>query len=161
MTVKTLEELAAIDTDQVFELKVPLDVTLHVREHPSPHAFKNLEKLRRLGICTGDAVLSILAQAPIDPINLMATLMRTHPIGWTFSVVDFSMARVIARTSKNAVMAALHVDLMSSTISGLALNAARQLTIFKTLEVDARPSMLKEIAKLEEEAIIAAQREQS
>lgn len=159
MSRATLEELADCDTDEVFDMPPPIVLEARLDENPSPAVLKNLAKLKKLGICTADAVLSIVAQAPIDPINLMSTLLRIQPDGWAFSALDFAMVRVLARTPNKAVAAALRVDLMGGAIAALVLNQANQLTVFRTLEVEPRESMLEEIQALCDEAVVAAKRE--
>jgi hypothetical protein len=159
MSRATLEELADYDTDEVFDMPPPIILEARLDENPSPAVLKNLAKLKKLGVCTADAVMSIIGQAPIDPVNLMATLMQMNPEGWAFSAIDFSMVRVLARTPKKAVSAALRVDLMGSAISSLVLNKANQLTIYKTLEVEAGEGMLEKIQTLCDEAVLAAKRE--
>lgn len=155
----TLEELAAKDTDEVFDVKPPFKITLTLTESPSPSVLKNLARLGKLGVLNGDALMSLIGQAPIDPINLMSTLMRMTPDGWAFSSVDFSMVRVLSRTSKKEVASALRVDLMGGAIMSLVLNQANQLTIYKTLEVEPREGMLEQIQALCDEAVVAATRE--
>lgn len=159
-TVVSLEDLAAVDTDEVLDLEPPIVLELRLSEHPTPSVTKNLAKLEKLGVLSGDAVMAIVGQAPIDPINLMATLMNLYPQGWAFSAIDFSMVRVLSHTPKKAVAAALRVDLMGTAVSALALNKANQLTVYKTLEVEPRESMLGEIQALCDDAIAAAKREQ-
>jgi hypothetical protein len=160
MTTVTLEDLADTDTDEVFDRKPPLVIDdFKLTEHPTPGVTKNLAKLQKLGILSADAILAIVGQAPIDPINLMTTLMSMHPEGWAFSAIDFSMVRVLARTPKKAVSAALRVDLMGGAISSLVLNKANQLTIHKTLDVEPRDGMLEQIQALCDDAVQAAQRE--
>jgi hypothetical protein len=159
VTIVSLEDLAEIDTDEVFNLKPPLKFEMALSEHPTPSVSKNLAKLQKLGILSGDAIMSLVGQAPIDPINLMGTLMQMNPDGWAFSAIDFSMVRVLARNTKKTISAALQVDLMGTSITGLALNRAGQLTIFKTLEVEPGPDTLNNIQKLCDETIAAAVRE--
>ena len=159
MSKLTLEELAAYDTDEVFDIPLPINLELSLPERPTPSVFKNLTKLHKLGICTPEAIMALVGQAPIDPINLMGTLLQLQPDGWAFSAIDFSMVRILARTAKKTVSAALRVDLMGTSISGLALNKAGQLTIFKTLEVEPGPDTLNNIQTLCDETIAAAQRE--
>jgi hypothetical protein len=160
VTTLTLADLAETDTDEVFDRKLPLIVDdFKLSEHPSPGVTKNLAKLQKLGILSADAVLALVGQAPIDPINLMSTLMHMHPEGWAFSAVDFSMVRVLARTSKKTVSAALRVDLMGGAITSLVLNKANQLTIHKTLEVEPIEGMLEQIQKLCDDAVESAERE--
>ena len=162
MKTFSLDTLAANNTDDIFDIVPPFIIELKVSEHLSPSVIKNLAKLKKLGVCNADAVLSILGQAPIDPINLMGTLMQQQPDGWAFSAVDFSMVRVLARGKARdggAVTAALRVDLMGTSISGLALNKAGQLTIFKTLEVEPGPDTMDKIQALCDETVAAAARE--
>lgn len=161
MSTVTLEDLADVDTDEVFNLKLPLVIELGLTEHPTPSVTKNLAKLEKLGILTGDAIMALVGQAPIDPVNLMATLMNMDPQGWAFSAIDFSMVRILARTPKKTVAAALRVDLMGSSISTLVLNKANQLTLHKTLEVEPSDAMLGQIQALCDEAIAASKREQA
>jgi hypothetical protein len=159
-TIITLEDLADVDTDEVFNLKPPLKLDeLVMTEHPSPSVVKNLAKLQKLGILSGDTIMALIGQAPIDPINLMGTLMQMNPDGWAFSAIDFSMIRVLSRTPAKAVASALRVDLMGGAITSLVLNKANQLTIYKTLDVEPSPTMLDQIKALCEDAIEAAVRE--
>jgi hypothetical protein len=160
MTTVSLDDLAETDTDEVFDRKLPLIVDdFKLTEHPSPGVAKNLAKLQKLGILTPDAIMALVGQAPIDPINLMSTLMGMQPDGWAFSAIDFSMIRVLARTPNKTVAAALRVDLMGGAITALSLNKANQLTIYKTLEVEPRDGMLEQIQELCDDAVRAAQRE--
>lgn len=155
----TLDQLAKCDTDQVFDLTPPLSVEMVLEEYPSPSVLKNLAKMQKLGICTGEAIMSLVGQAPIDPINLMSTLMQIQPEGWTFSAVDFSMFRVLAQTPKKAVAAALRVDLMGGALMALVLNQANQLTVYRTLEVEPSADMFNKIQFLCDAAVEAAKRE--
>lgn len=159
MSIVSLEDLADVDTDEVFKYRPPFTVEVVLAEHPTPSVTKNLAKLQKLGILTGDSIMSLVGQAPIDPINLMGTLLQMQPDGWAFSAIDFSMVRVLARNTKKMVVAALRVDLMGTSISGLALNKAGQLTIFKTLEVEPGPDTLNKIQALCDETIAASARE--
>ena len=160
MTIVSLECLAETDTDEVFNHKPPLIIDeFKMTEHPSPSVVKNLAKLQKLGILSGDTIMALVGQAPIDPINLMGTLMQMNPDGWAFSAVDFSMIRILSRTADKAVASALRVDLMGGAITSLVLNKANQLTIHKTLDVEPSPTMLDQIKALCDEAVLAAKRE--
>jgi hypothetical protein len=103
MSKLTLEGLAAYDTDEVFDLPLPINLEMQLLERPTPSVFKNLTKLHKLGICTPEAIMALVGQAPIDPINLMGTLMRMNPDSWAFSAIDFSMVRVLARNNKKEI----------------------------------------------------------
>lgn len=126
---------------------------------PPPSALENLLKLQKLGILNGDTLLSLVGQAPIDPINLMSTLMRVLPEGWAFSSIDFSMMRTLARDAKGGTQAAMHVDLMGNTIKFLARNRAGQLVVYKDYEVTPGPQTLDEINTLIKQTTEAADRE--
>lgn len=155
----TLEEIcdpeAARDRD-----KPPFELAeIVAKEAPPPAALENLLKLRRLGILNGDGILALVAQAPIDPINLMGTLMRLMPGGWAFSAIDFSMVRVLAR-SKQSVDAAMHVDLLSGdSIKFLARSAKGTLVLYKEHKVTPGPDTWSIVQELMGETVAAAQRE--
>ena len=152
MTKVALEDLADSDAE------LPVTIELTIRDELTDEMKANLAKLDKLGILNGDTFLALLGQAPIDPINLMGTLMHRHPGGWVFASV-FSMMRVLARNSKKAVSAALRVDLMGTSISGLALTRDNRLTIFKNLEIEPGPDTLNKIQALCDETIAASVRE--
>src|ERR1700685_3745976 len=114
MSLVSLTELAELDTDETFELVPPIQIAMELSEPPTPSVLKNLARLNKLGICTPEAIMSLVGQAPIEPINLMVTLMRLQPGGWAFSAIDFSMIRVLAR-NKKTVSAAIRVDLMGTS----------------------------------------------
>lgn len=150
--------------DEATDYPLPLEVELTVDNTPPPNTFKNLKILKKLGILNGDAVMSLLAQAPIDPLNLMQVLMETFPEGWAFSAIDFSMVRVLSKTAKGEVAAALQVDLLGASVTTMALNKANQLTVYKTLDatvglLDSSKSLLIETQIMCDDAINAAQRE--
>lgn len=159
MSKVSLEALADYDTNETFELSLPAEIDMRLEEPLPPSTLRNLQKLKRLGICTPEAIMSLVGQAPIDPINLMSTLLHIQPDGWTFSAIDFSMVRVLARTAKNAVAAALRVDLMGGAITALVLNHANQLTIYNSLDVEPVEDMFEKIQRLCDDAVKAARRE--
>jgi hypothetical protein len=160
VSTKTLEDLAAISTDDLFGLSVPADVRFRLEAHPSPGALKNLAKLKRLGLCSPDAVMSLLAVAPVDPVNLMAKLMRVDPTGWVLDPAHFMMVRVLAQDDGKHPIATLNVDLLGSCVVANALNEANQLTVFRVVDAtDDRETLLQEIQALVEDAVYAAKRE--
>lgn len=159
MSKLTLEALANYDIDATFDLPLPTTLELTLVEPLTPAVISNLDKLKKLGICTAEAVMALIGAAPIDPINLMATLMQIQPDGWRFSAIDFSMVRVLARTPQKTVAAVLQVDLMGGTITGLAVNKAKQLTVFKTLDIEPGPDTFARIQTLCDETAAAAVRE--
>jgi hypothetical protein len=128
---------------------------------PPPRAVVALNMLARIGILNGDGMLALIAQAPIDPVNLMGTLMRLLPDGWVFSAIDFAMMRILARSvsDTNTVTAAMHVDLMGDTIKYLARNKAGQLTLYKEFKVTPSPTTWNEVQALIVETVSAGDRE--
>lgn len=152
MTKVALDDLA--DS----EATLPVTVELTIREELTPKMKANLTKLDRLGLLNGDTLLALLGQAPIDPINLVGTLMHMDPGVWRFAK-DFSMVRVLARSENKTVSAALRVDLLGTSITGLALNRAGQLTVFDTLEIEPGPDTLNKIQALADATVAASVRE--
>ena len=139
----------------------PLPITISglvLKDPPPPRATENLAKLAKLRILNGDTVMSLIAQAPIDPVNLVGTLMGLTPDGWVFSAIDFSMMRVLKRDD-TGVRAALSVDLMGDAIRFLARNQKHQLVVYKTLTVVPSPTTWDEVQKLTYETIVAGDRE--
>lgn len=131
------------------------------KEAPPPAALENMLKLRRLGILNGDGLLALVAQAPIDPINLMGTLMRLMPEGWAFSAIDFSMVRVLAG-SKQAVDAAMHVDLLvGDAIKFLARSKEGKLALYKEHRVIPGSDAWAIVQGLMAETVAAAEREKT
>ena len=139
---------------------VAREVTLQLRDHAPPSLLERLAKLDRMGLLNGDALMSLIAQAPIDPLNLFMTLQQTIPDGWAFSGIDFGVVRVLARNAADNVSAALRIDLMDSSVSTLVLNQAGQLTPFDRYEPDpASGEVLKRIQTMIDMAIVASVRE--
>lgn len=146
--------------DRERELKLPLLLELRVTEDPPPRALQNLDRMAKLGILNADALLALVAQAPIDPLNLMGTLMRLLPGGWVFSAIDFSMIHVLAKAADKAPLAAMHVDLLAgNVIKFLAQNQAKQLVLYKEFLVEPSEDTWNNIQGLMAETVAAAQRE--
>ena len=110
----TLEQLAhdedAAETDAA-ELVLEMPLT----QPPAPEAFRNLSRFEQLGLLTGDTILSLIAQAPVDPLGLYAALRETAPDGWVFSALDFSVVRILAR-DEHGVRASIRIDLLSDDV---------------------------------------------
>jgi hypothetical protein len=155
----TLDDLvqAALEDE-----RFPLDVRVHLEELPVPGVEKNLRKMQQLGILNGDALMALVGQAPIDPIGLMSALQKQLPGKWAFSAVDFSMFRVLSKSDKGEVVAALRVDLIQGdTIEGLARNQKNQLTLYKAVTVaPGNPDNEKIVNDLVNDTAMAARREQ-
>lgn len=145
--------------DREAALELPLLLEVRVTEEPPPKTYENLQKLQKLGILNGNTLMALVAQAPIDPLNLAGTLIRLQPEGWVFSAVDFAMMRILAR-DKRAVSAAMHVDLLQGdTIKFLARNQAGQLVVYKEYQVKPSPETWDTVQALILETVAAADRE--
>ncbi len=157
MTPLNIEQVASRDAPPAF----PVLLEMRVDEEPPPQAMENLRKLGKLGILNAGALFAIVGQAPIDPVNLVGTLMRLLPDGWVFSQYDFAMMRVLARSPSNAnvIIAAMHVDLMGDVIKFLALSKGGKLTVYKELKVEPSPTTWDTVQALMLETVEAAKRE--
>ena len=141
---------------------LPVDVRgISLESVPPISALENLKKMHRMGILHGDAIFSLIAQAPIDPLNLMGTLLGALPEGWTFSAQDFAMVRVLSQGSKKLVAAAIQVDLLGSTVITYARNRANQLVMFDMIDAtkETGDGLLDKIQRLCDETVAAAARE--
>lgn len=102
------------DTAEANAADLVLEVPL--TQPPAPAAFHNLIRLEQLGLLTGDAILSLLAQAPVDPLGLYAALRNVAPEGWVFSALDFCVVRVLDRDDRG-VKASIRIDLLSDDVT--------------------------------------------
>ncbi len=134
------------------------EVTLLLRDHAPPSLLERLAKLDRMGLLNGDVLMSLIAQAPIDPLNLFTTIQQSSPDGWAFSGIDFGVVRVLARTSAGNVSAAVRIDLMDSSVSTLVLSQAGQLTPFQRYEPSG-DDILERVQAMCDAAIAASVRE--
>lgn len=144
----------------------PVQLELTIEDAVPPQLLDRLARLARLGLLRGDVVMSMVAQAPLDPLGLVALLMEQNPAGWAFSAIDCSVVRVLVRRHDMAVAAAVRVDLLDDSVETLVLNKAGQLTSFQRLDVPAiterrapGPWLLVEVRRLCDEATVAAARE--
>jgi hypothetical protein len=131
---------------------------LDLVDHAPPGLLERLAKLDRIGLLNGDALMSIVAQAPIDPLNLFSAVRKASPGEWVFSAIDFGVVRVLARDSRRNVAAAVRIDLMDSSVTTLVMNHAGQLTTFRRYEPDG-VKVLERVQELCDEAVQAASRE--
>lgn len=154
----TLEDLSEESDDVSYPAVVD---AFKIEEPVPPQAIKNLKTMGKLGILNADAIMSLVAQAPIDAINLAGTLMQMMPGGWRFSAIDFSMFRVLAQDDKTKqVIAALRVDLLQSdTLMALVRNKANQLVEYKRLVFDGRANRSAELQPFCDDVVAAAKRE--
>jgi hypothetical protein len=93
-------------------------VVLKVRAPMPPRLVENLRTLRRLDLLTDEVVMSLLAQAPIDPLGIYGAMK--HMGAWAFSPHDFTMVQVLAKKG-NKPVALMRIDLMSDDITFVAL----------------------------------------
>ncbi len=142
-----------------------VQVEMPLRDIVPAQLLSRLSKLDRMGLLSGDVIMSLVMQAPIDPLGLAELLMRQTD-GWVFSSVDCSIVRVLVRAADKAVAAAVRVDLIDDSVEALVLNQARQLTSYKrieTMDLVAKRApgewLLVEVQKLCDEATLAAARE--
>jgi hypothetical protein len=99
---------------------------------PLPKLVDNLKTLRRLELLTDEVVLSLLAQAPIDPLGVYGAMK--HMGVWAFSPLDFMMIQVLAKKGDLPV-ALMRLDLMSDDITFVALEKG-QLVEVSVLEAN-------------------------
>jgi hypothetical protein len=148
-----------IDPDQNLEFPVAIDDFRIVEALPEA-AIKNLKAMHKLGILTAEGIFALVAQAPIDPINLAGSLMKMMPEGWVFSAVDFTLMKVLSRDDKKNVDAALRVDLIGGdTLMALSRDKKGRLVEFRTLQVEPGKDNLAAVQLLCSDAIAAAKRE--
>lgn len=138
-----------------------LELSLH--DHAPPGLLERLAKLDRIGLLSGDVLMSIIAQAPIDPLNLFSLVRQSSPGVWAFSAIDFGVVRVLARDDRKNVSAALRIDLMDSSVTTLVTNQAGQLTQFRRYEPEPESlrgvKILEQVQAMCDEAVQAAARE--
>lgn len=136
------------------------EVILQLRDHAPPALLERLAKLDRIGLLNGDVLMSLISQAPIDPLNLFATIQQNSPGAWVFSGIDFGVVRVLARNAAGNVTAAVRIDLMDSGVSTMVLNQAGQLTLFGNHYAPERgEDILQRIQAMCDAAIVASARE--
>lgn len=157
MRIFMLEGL--IDPEEDLELPIAVD-RFEIKETLLPATQANLKTMHKLGILTADAIMSLIAQAPIDPINLARSLMQMMPGGWTFATADFSMFRVLSRDDKKQVSAALRVDLIQGdTLMALVRNKKGQLVELRSLVFTPGGNQTALLDALCADAVTAAKRE--
>lgn len=94
-----------------------LDIRIRLEAPPVPEAFQNLRRLLNFDLLTGDAVMALVGQAPIDPFGVYAALrMAIGPEGWIFSAIDFTVFHALRRDEDGAVGAAMRLDLLSDDV---------------------------------------------
>lgn len=104
-----------------------VDVEMHVLEGFPPAFLDHLACLERLGILNGDVIISVVAQAPLDPLGLVRLLKSRSPEGWAFSTLDCSLVRVIGRDAHGRVAAAVRVGLLDNVVETTVAGADGQI----------------------------------
>lgn len=89
---------------------------------PAPNAVENLRKLDRLGLLTGEVVLGLIGQAPIDPLGVYGALK--HIGAWAFNPLDCTMIQVLAKKGDKPV-ALMRIDLLSDDIVFVTLQSGK------------------------------------
>lgn len=85
---------------------------------PPPRLREKLQHLENLGLPLDDVVLSLAAQAPIDPFGVFGALRALGP--WAFQSADCTAMLVLDRQDKE-VRSAMKIDLLSDDIAFLAM----------------------------------------
>lgn len=114
-------------------------VALKVQAPMPPRLIENLRTLRRLELLTDEVVVSLLAQAPIDPLGIYGAMK--HMGAWAFSPLDFTMVQVLAKKGAQPV-ALMRIDLMSDDITFVVLEK-NQLVQKSVLAADYLAEQLK------------------
>ena len=83
-----------------------------------PNVAENLRKLQRLGLLTGEAILCLVGQAPIDPYGIFGALQSYGP--WAFQPLDFTAVSILAKKGAHPV-ALMRIDLLSDDITFVVL----------------------------------------
>lgn len=115
--------------------------TLSVRiKDVTPKMLQVVTKLERLGLLRDEVVLSLLGQAPIDPIGLYGAMKDMGT--WAFDALDFMMVQVLAKKG-NKPVAAMRLDLLSDDLTFMVLRD-NQLVTHATVTADMVTSWLTE-----------------
>lgn len=107
-------------------------LTLSSADTPPPKLLENMKRLKRLGLLDGHVLLSLLAQAPVDPLGVYGAL-RQHGV-WAFQAFDCTMVQVLAK-SKDKPVALMRIDLLSDDVTFVALEG-NQLVARMTISGD-------------------------
>jgi len=113
--VKSLSLGEFVDSAEDLEVA---HVALKVLAPVPPRLVENLKALRRLELLTDEVVVSLLAQAPIDPLGIYGAMK--HMGTWAFSPLDFTMVQVLAKKGDQPI-ALMRIDLMSNDMTFVAL----------------------------------------
>lgn len=97
-----------------------------------PKALENLRKLQRLGLLNGNVLMSLIAQAPIDPFGLFSALKSFGP--WVFQPLDFSAMCILAKQGGEPA-ALMRLDLISDDIT-FVVNRNKQLVFHSGITGD-------------------------
>ncbi len=107
---------------------------------PSPKVVDVLKRLDRLDLLSGEVILALLGQAPIDPLGVYGALKHTGV--WAFSSLDCTMIQVLAK-KKDTPVALMRIDLLSNDIIFVALQN-KQLVEIATITATQMEDKLRE-----------------
>lgn len=108
----SLQDLLAVDDEAL-----PVTLRMTVRTL-APPTLKALRQLKDLGLLDDEIVLSLVGQAPIDPIGLYEALRDSGT--WAFSALDFTVIQVLAK-KRDKPVAAMRIDLLSDDLTFIVL----------------------------------------
>lgn len=97
-------------------------VSLKVDGTPPPRLRERLLHLDGLGLPLDEVFMSLVAQAPIDPIGVFGAI-RKHG-RWAFQSPDCTVVNVLAQEG-DRVLAAMRLDLLSDDLAFLAFRGER------------------------------------
>jgi hypothetical protein len=106
----------------------------------APKVIDNFRRLERLGLLTGEVVLALLGQAPLDPIGVYGALKHTGV--WAFNALDFTVVQVLAK-KKDMPVAVMRIDLLSDDIVFVAMQK-KQLVQVSGITADEMEAKMKE-----------------
>lgn len=121
MKTQTLEEFAEAE-----QRKGGVSLVVKTSSTPPPRLREKLQHLESLGLPLDDVVLSLAAQAPIDPFGVFGALRALGP--WAFQSADCTALLVLDREDK-VVKSAMKIDLLSDDIAFMALRGEAFETI--------------------------------
>lgn len=126
----------ALDCDELTEgvLDVPFKGAV------APKVIDNFRRLERLGLLTGEVVLALLGQAPLDPIGVFGALKHTGV--WAFNALDFTVVQVLAK-KKDVPVAVMRIDLISDDVVFVAMQK-KQLVQVSGITAEEMEAKLKE-----------------
>lgn len=139
--MQTLEEFAEAEPR-----RGGVSLALKTSTTPPPRLREKLQHMERLGLPMDEVVLSLAAQAPIDPLGIFGALRGIGP--WAFQAADCTTVCILDREEKE-VRAAMSLDLLSDDLSFLA-RKDKAFSVVKVLPGETMASWLREPGITEE-----------